>query len=33
MAYLYWRKGCLWDSILFHFAFNSVSMAILVATR
>ncbi|MCC6960720.1 MAG: CPBP family intramembrane metalloprotease [Dehalococcoidia bacterium] len=33
MAYLYWRKGCLWDSILFHFAFNGVSMAILVATR
>ncbi len=33
MSYLYWRRGCLWDSILFHFTFNSVSMAFLVATR
>ncbi len=33
MCYLYWRRGSLWDSILFHFLFNSVSMAYLVSTR
>lgn len=33
MAYLYWRRGCLWDSILFHFTFNAVSMASLLALR
>lgn len=33
MSFLYWRRGCLWDSILFHFAFNAVSMATLVSLR
>ncbi len=33
MAYLFWRRGSLWDSITFHCAFNSVSFALLVATR
>lgn len=33
MCYLYWRKGSLWDSMLFHFLFNGVSMAYLVSTR
>lgn len=33
MSYLYWRRGSLWDSIVFHFIFNGVSMAFLVATR
>ena len=31
MAWLYWRRGSLWDAILFHFLFNSLSFSILVA--
>ena len=31
MAYLYWRRGCLWDSIAFHFLFNGTSYILLVA--
>ncbi len=30
MAYLYWRRGCLWDSIAFHFLFNGTSYILLV---
>ncbi len=33
MSWLYWRRGSLWDAILFHFTFNSLSFALLVATR
>ncbi|MEO8541338.1 MAG: CPBP family intramembrane glutamic endopeptidase [bacterium] len=33
MSWLYWRKGCLWDSILFHLTFNALSFAFLVTTR
>lgn len=33
MAYLFWRRGSLWDSIAFHCAFNSVSFALLLASR
>lgn len=33
MCWLYWRRGSLWDAILFHFAFNTLSFSILVATR
>jgi membrane protease YdiL (CAAX protease family) len=33
MCWLYSRRGCLWDSILFHFAFNALSFSFLVATR
>ncbi len=31
LAWLYWRRGCLWDSIAFHFLFNATSYALLVA--
>lgn len=33
MCWLYWRRGSLWDSIAFHFTFNLLSFAFLVATR
>jgi membrane protease YdiL (CAAX protease family) len=33
MAYLFWRRGSLWDSITFHCAFNSASFALLLASR
>lgn len=32
MCWLYWRRGSLWDSILFHFIFNALSFSVLVAT-
>ncbi len=31
MAWLYWRKGSLWDAIVFHFLFNFTSFSLLVA--
>jgi len=31
MAWLYWSRGTLWDSIVFHFLFNSTSFMLLVA--
>ena len=31
LAWLYWRRGCLWDSIAFHFLFNFTSYMLLVA--
>ena len=31
MAWLYWRRGSLWDAIAFHFLFNALSFSILVA--
>ena len=31
MAWLYWRRGSLWDSISFHFMFNFISFALLLA--
>jgi uncharacterized protein len=34
MAWLYWSRGSLWDSIAFHFLFNSVSfLALILATK
>lgn len=33
MAWLYWRRGSLWDSITFHFLFNFISFALLMASR
>jgi membrane protease YdiL (CAAX protease family) len=33
MAWLYWRRGSLWDSITFHFLFNFISFALLLASR
>jgi membrane protease YdiL (CAAX protease family) len=33
MCYLYWRRGCLWDTILFHLIFNSTSFILLILTR
>ncbi len=31
MAWLYWSRGSLWDSILFHFLFNLTSFMLLAA--
>ncbi|MGE5594709.1 MAG: lysostaphin resistance A-like protein, partial [Hyphomicrobiales bacterium] len=31
MAYLYWWRGNLWDSIIFHFLFNSISFLLLLS--
>ncbi len=31
MAWLYWRRGSLWDSIAFHCIFNFISFALLLA--
>ncbi len=31
MAWLYWREGRLWDTIVFHFLFNLTSFALLAA--
>ena len=31
MAWLYWRRGSLWDAIVFHLLFNALSFSILVA--
>jgi membrane protease YdiL (CAAX protease family) len=31
MAWLYWSRGSLWDSIIFHFLFNFTSFLLLVA--
>ncbi|MFN0148969.1 MAG: lysostaphin resistance A-like protein [Dehalococcoidia bacterium] len=33
MAWLYWRRGVLWDSIVFHFFFNATSFVALATTR
>lgn len=33
MAWLYWSRGSLWDSIVFHFLFNFISFAALLAGR
>lgn len=33
MAWLFWRRGSLWDSITFHCVFNSASFALLLASR
>jgi membrane protease YdiL (CAAX protease family) len=33
MAWLYWSRGSLWDSIVFHFLFNFISLAALLAGR
>ncbi|MFN0097011.1 MAG: lysostaphin resistance A-like protein [Dehalococcoidia bacterium] len=33
LGWLYWRRGNLWDSIVFHFLFNATSYFILVGTR
>jgi len=32
MAWVYWRRGSLWDAVLFHFLFNFVSFLLLVAS-
>jgi len=32
LAWLYWRRGSLWDAIVFHVLFNGLSFSILVAT-
>ena len=31
MAWLYWRRGCLWDSIIFHACFNFASFLLLAS--
>jgi membrane protease YdiL (CAAX protease family) len=31
MAWLYWRRSRLWDTIVFHFLFNATSFALLAA--
>jgi membrane protease YdiL (CAAX protease family) len=31
MAWVYWRRGRLWDTIVFHFLFNATSFAFLAA--
>ena len=31
MCWLFWRRGSLWDAIIFHFLFNALSFSILVA--
>lgn len=33
MAWLFWSRGTLWHSILFHFLFNFISFAALLAGR
>lgn len=33
LAWVYWRRGSLWDAVAFHFIFNGTSFAIMVATR
>jgi membrane protease YdiL (CAAX protease family) len=33
LSWLFWVRGCLWDSIIFHTLFNGTSFAILLATR
>lgn len=33
LSWLFWVRGCLWDSIIFHVLFNGTSFAILLATR
>ncbi|MCZ2108494.1 MAG: CPBP family intramembrane metalloprotease [Dehalococcoidia bacterium] len=33
LAYLYWSRGSLWESIAFHAMFNSVSILLLYAGR
>lgn len=33
LAWLFWKRGCLWDNILFHMMFNGTSFAVLLATR
>jgi membrane protease YdiL (CAAX protease family) len=33
MAWLYYWRGCLWDSIAFHFLFNTTSFLLLVSQR
>ncbi len=33
LAWIYWRRGSLWDSIAFHFMFNATSFVLLVASR
>lgn len=33
MTWVYWRRGSLWDSIAFHFAFNATSIILLLVTR
>jgi membrane protease YdiL (CAAX protease family) len=29
LAWLYWSRGTIWDSIIFHFFFNSASFVFL----
>lgn len=33
LAWLYWRRGTLWDAIAFHVLFNSASFILLVSTE
>ena len=33
LSWLFWVRGSLWDSIIFHVLFNGTSFAILLATR
>ncbi len=33
MAWLFWSRGSLWDSIIFHVLFNGTSYAFLLSTR
>ena len=33
LAWLFWRRGNLWESVAFHVLFNAVSFSILVATE
>lgn len=33
LAWVYWRRGCLWDAIAFHVLFNSASFILLVSTE
>ena len=33
LAWLFWRRGNLWESVAFHVLFNALSFSILVATE
>ena len=33
LAWLFWRRGNLWESVAFHVLFNAISFSLLVATE
>ncbi|MXW25337.1 MAG: CPBP family intramembrane metalloprotease, partial [Dehalococcoidia bacterium] len=33
LAWLFWRRGNLWESVAFHVIFNAVSFSLLLATE